>query len=366
MGRISLDSVSSADYALKGTLSLTKFAFALTFTVVALCTVVCSSQENHGETTSSNYNWKLATLGGTQYWTDVRVEGGWRVQRNSYFEHFRLLNDSNVRQAWGTEAACQELLNKHIHAGNVTLHRGKVVIVLHGLLRTWNSMEPVATHLESQGYQVILFRYASSREGVAEHAKHLKSVIDALSPDVTEINFVAHSLGNIVIRHYISDCENSAIGNVDPRIKRMVMIGPPNQGSRMARLLKNSTAFKLVAGASGNELATGWEELAKNLATPKFEFGIIAGGFGDDDSPWSNILLPGKDDFTVSERETMLVGARDFLVRPWLHSTIMREQEVLEATESFLDNGYFLSDTQRRPIKALPTRVGQRKNSLDR
>jgi pimeloyl-ACP methyl ester carboxylesterase len=300
-----------------------------------------------------NINWKLATLGGTQFWTDVHVEGGWRVQRNSSFGHFRLLDDSDIRQAWGTEQACSTELKKNITSGVIKPYSGKVVILLHGLCRTWHSMKPLAGHLESQGYTVIQFRYASSRQQVGEHARYLKRVIGELPPDVTEINFVGHSLGNIVVRHYVSDCKKSKVLDLDSRINRMVMIGPPNQGSRMARLLKNSASFKLIAGASGAELSLGWDELSKNLATPEFEFGIIAGNYGDPNG-LNNFLLHGENDFTVSKWETMLPGADDFLAKPLFHSTMMHQTKVLEATTLFLEKGYFISKDRKQPIESLP------------
>lgn len=304
---------------------------------------------------TSNYNWKLATLGGTQFWTDSRIVGDWRVQRNTYFDHFRLLDGKDVRQAWGSEAACNAILNQNIQSGVVVPAQGRVVILLHGLLRTWQSMEPLADHLRAQGYNVISFRYASSRETVSDHAAALQQVINGLGTEVTEINFAAHSLGNIVVRHYVSDRKRSETRKVDPRIKRMVMIGPPNQGSRMARLLKGSATFKLVAGASGAQLAEDWDSLETNLATPDFEFGIIAGGLGEEANQFSNFLLPGRDDLTVSEQETKLVGASDFLVWPLLHSTMMQQPNVLDATTTFFERGYFVSRNLRNPIKSLET-----------
>ena len=220
-----------------------------------------ANQANDADSVS-NYNWKVATLGGTQFWTDVRVEGGWRIQRNSHFGHFRLLDDAEVRQAWGSEKACTAELEKNLKSGTVKSYSGKVVILLHGMCRTWQSMKSLEEYLESQGYTVINFRYASTRQQVGEHARYLKRVIGELSPNVTEINFVGHSLGNIVVRHYLGDCAKSRELNLDSRIKRMVMIGPPNQGSRMARMLKDSVTFKLVAGASGAELSLGWDDLS--------------------------------------------------------------------------------------------------------
>ncbi len=328
----------------------------LAFTLI-LCSSVqaqtASSETNPDSETKSNINWKIATLGGTQFWTDVRVEGGWRIQRNSSFGHFRLLDSYDVRQAWGTEEACTVALKDNITSGIVKPYSGKVVILLHGLCRTWKSMTSLAEHLDSQGYTVINFRYASSRQQVGEHARYLKRVIGELPPDVTEINFVGHSLGNIVVRHYVSDCERSRVLELDSRINRMVMIGPPNQGSRMARLLKNSASFKLIAGASGAQLSLGWEELSKNLATPEFEFGIIAGNYGDPKG-LNNYLLHGENDFTVSKWETMLPGADDFLTEPLFHSTMTHQTQVLEATTQFLEKGYFISKDRKRPIESLP------------
>ena len=161
-----------------------------------------------------------------------------------------------------------------------------------------------------------------------------RQVIDNLGSDVTEINFVGHSLGNIVVRRYLGDQANSR-QQVDPRIERMVMLGPPNQGSRMARLLRSSLSFKVLAGVSGGELSNAWEQLEPTLATPEFEFAIIAGGQVGQ-SKLNNILLTGKDDFTVSVEETKLLGASDFQIRPLIHTTMMKDKEVFQGYASVL------------------------------
>lgn len=293
-------------------------------------------------------NWKLKTMGGQQFWTDVRYAGGWRVQRNSETEHCRLLDPLNVRNAWGNQLHCNQILDGMIEKGKATTCKGKVVIILHGLIRTSNSMQPLAGYLQDQGsLTTINLGYASTREGIGEHAAALKQVIGSLGPEVTEINFVGHSLGNIVIRRYLADTTDTQTGTQgDPRIRRIVMLAPPNQGSRVARMLKNSFLFHTIAGVSGGELSTGWEAVEPTLATPSSEFGIIAGGQETNDD-FSNFVLRGKDDFTVSVDETKLPGADDFLVRPWFHSTIMKQPDVLNAVLSFIQNGYFISEKSR-------------------
>ncbi len=298
-------------------------------------------------------NWRTKTLGGKQFWTDVRYVGGWRVQVNSQTGHCRLLDPGNTRHASGNRLHCDELLDQMTDNGKAKLDTGKVVITLHGLMRTKSAMQPMADYLQKNGeFTSINLQYASTRKTVAEHAIALKSVIDQLGPEVTEIDFVCHSLGNIVVRRYLGDHTDPQTGwQGDVRIKRMVMLGPPNQGSRMARVLKSSFAFQTIAGVSGVELSRTWEKLEPTLATPHFEFGIIAGGQLNEEK-FSNFILSGKDDFTVSVEETKLVGAHDFLVRPLLHSTMMHQPEVLKATLSFLQNGYFTSEQDRSPLQA--------------
>ncbi len=309
-------------------------------------------------------NLPMKTLGGAQFWTDVRYAGKWRIQQNSETNHCRLLNQNNFRQAWGNRLHCDQKLNQAIANRRTQLNSGKLVIVLHGLIRTSGSMSAMAKFLEEKdGYSTINFQYASTRKSVGDHAMALRSLIDNLGPKVTEIYFVGHSLGNIVVRRYLADTFNPETGvQGDPRIKRIVMIGPPNQGSAMAQVLKKSFLFHTIAGVSGAELSRTWDQLAPTLATPKVEFGIIAGGQASEKN-LSNFVLNGPDDFTVSVEEAKLPGASDFLVRPLLHSTMMHKPVTLNATFSFLENGYFVSAQQRNPIVANAATPTQQNNA---
>ena len=312
------------------------------------------SQEPPESSANSKLNLPTKTLGGKQFWTDVRFQGGWKIQQNALTGHFRLLDKSKVLRAWGTLAACQNVLDRAINDGTVKPTSGRVVIVLHGLIRTSNSMGVVGKYLQkNSNMTAISYEYASTRKSVKQHAESLGQLIDGLGKEVTEINFVGHSMGNIVVRRYLF-AETKGDRQGDPRIKRMVMIGPPNQGSQMALMLKKNFIFKVVAGAAGAQMGETWEHLAKKLAIPKFEFGIIAGGQSDENQRFSNMFVDGKDDFTVGVEETKLAGATDFLVKPLLHSTMMKQPVTLKATLSFLEHGYFTTKSARQPLPSEP------------
>ena len=200
-------------------------------------------------------------------------------------------------------------------------------------------------------YTVLSVGYASTQADVATHARNLARVIENLGESVSEINFVAHSLGNIVIRHYLSDHTDAANGRrPDPRIKRIVMVGAPNNGARMAEIFGQNSVYERVLGQSGRAMAREWNGLQKNLAIPQCEFGIIAGGKADGNG--FNPFLAGDDDFIVKVEETKLPGARDFVLIDGLHAVLMSNPDVQKAALRFLQHGYFVSEERRQALPA--------------
>jgi hypothetical protein len=126
------------------------------------------------------------------------------------------------------------------------------------------------------------------------------------------------------------------------------MLGPPNNGALIAKRLHGTGIFGFVTGRSGEALGGNWDQLVGNLATPECEFGILAGGTGDDRG--HNPLLPGDDDLVVRVEETKLRGARDFMLVPFRHSQMLSEPQVQAAVLRFLQLGQFRVDGPREPI----------------
>ncbi len=46
-------------------------------------------------------NIKFPTLGGLLVWEDIHEIEGWRVQQNTLTGHYRILDDEDIRRAWG-------------------------------------------------------------------------------------------------------------------------------------------------------------------------------------------------------------------------------------------------------------------------
>jgi len=172
----------------------------------------------------------------------------------------------------------------------IDLAIGDNVILLHGLARTEDSMEVLASALEQEGYCVTNVGY-DSREGDIESL-----AVSAIGPalkacaDAERIHFVTHSLGGILVRQYLAHHEIENLG-------RVVMLGPPNKGSEVVDTLRDVPGFYFINGDAGLQLGTGEASVPNQLGPANFDLGIIAGTYS------VNLILsemiPGTDDGKV-------------------------------------------------------------------
>jgi len=297
----------------------------------------------------SMFNLFNQTAGGKQFWADVWFFHAWRIQRNVLTGHHRLLDASNRRHAWGTLDACRAELDTIRRRDKLPPMQGKAVVVLHGLFRTRTAMDPLCVTLaKGDSYTTFNVGYPTTRGSVADHAASLESVIRSLE-GISEINFVGHSLGCLVVRHWLGDlAEQKRDLPAGQKFGRMVMHGPPNHHPQIAAKLLSTELATFFTGPASEQLATSWEELEPKLATPPFEFGILAGGRGNGHG--YNPLLPGDNDGVITVESTRLAGARDFRLLPVLHSFVMNDARIQELTLRFLQHGYFESEATRQPI----------------
>ena len=275
-------------------------------------------------------NIESKTLGGQYFWADELVYFGWRIQRNTLTGHCRLLDGEKRRHTYGTFEQCNAKLEAIKHEKHLPPMKGKAVLVLGGLGDPRAIPEVMAKFLHDHGgYMAECVAYPSLFDDIGSHAKSLDSVLRHLD-GIEEINFVGHSMGNLVIRRYLGDQTDAATGRKpDKRIKRIVMLGPPNQGAELAEKLGDNPAFIAVFGSAGQQLGKRWAELKPTLATPACEFGIIAGGRGDGHG--YNPLLDGDNDGIVTVASTRLAGARDFLLVGELHTLLLHSANVRDA-----------------------------------
>lgn len=210
--------------------------------------------------------------------------------------------------------------------------QGEVVVLLHGLARSASSMKTLAAGLKRVGYDTLNYNYPSTKNSVEILTENVIADVLAQCSKYTKIHFVTHSMGGILVRQYLSK-------NVIKNLGRVVMLGPPNQGSQVVDKLKHMPGYFLLNGPAGMQLGTDRQSIPSQLGVANFELGVIAG------SRSINILLstllPKPDDGKVSVENTKLEGMADHITLPVTHPLMMKNQRVIEQVIYFLQYGVF-------------------------
>lgn len=277
-------------------------------------------------------NIAMPTLGGKQFWTDRFIHGGWRVQENALTGHSRLLDPRNIRRCWGGYAACRAVFERIRADRGIEPYAGHLVILVHGLGRSRDSMGGMQRALTAAGYQVAAISYASTRRTVARNADDLEELIGALE-GVDRISFVTHSLGGLVVRDLLA--REGAPWRSRIEVNALVMTAPPNQGSRMADILQYVPPINLILWRGLFDSRT--REVAAR-PVPDVPFAIIAAGRGG--MGW-NPILEGDDDLIVSVEETRLDGAAGWMRVDGIHTFVMNHPDSIRATIDFLERRRF-------------------------
>jgi len=209
------------------------------------------------------------------------------------------------------------------------------VVLLHGLARSATSMNKMQRELEEAGYVTVNTGYPSRDHTIEELADiAVPQGLEAcrVQEGTTQIHFVTHSLGGILVRYYL---ENNAV----PELGRVVMLGPPNQGSAAVDKLSGVPGFDWLNGPAGRQLGKGENSVPLQLGPADFEVGIIAGNRTID--PLTSAVLENPDDGRVSVEDTRLEGMADFVVVAHSHAFMMRMRRPIELTIQFLRSGRF-------------------------
>lgn len=196
--------------------------------------------------------------------------------------------------------------------------RHELVVLVHGMGRSTFSMRPLAHALEAEGYDVLRFGYSSLCCSIPELGAQLRSALDArMTDDVTAVHFVGHSLGNILIRWVLTR------DTLPPRVGRVVMLAPPNQGARAA---------DRYAGVAGWLLKPIDDLRTDSLSTVHLLPEIRGVQIG---------VISARDDRTVQLTETHLEEETAHIVVGGGHTFIMRREDTRARTVEFLRTGAF-------------------------
>jgi len=112
----------------------------------------------------------------------------------------------------------------------IDLHK-PIVVLIHGLDGNAERCQALRTLLEQQGYQTATFSYPA-QEPIARSGDFLAKNLISLheSFPTLKIDLITQSMGGLIARQYVEGPQYA--GGVD----RLIMIAPPNHGSKWASL----------------------------------------------------------------------------------------------------------------------------------
>ncbi len=205
------------------------------------------------------------------------------------------------------------------------------VILIHGLGRSALSMKRMEWILARAGYQTINLSYPSRHFRVEKLAEdYLQPALETRTvQQASKIHFVTHSMGGIILRHYLSNHTVDNLGST-------VMLAPPNQGSELVDELKRHAVGRWILGPGGSELGTATMDLPKQLGPTDFNLAVIAGDRSF--NPWFSRILPGPNDGKVSVENTKVEGMKQFLLVHNSHTWMMWRLKTIRQAMFYLQH----------------------------
>ena len=200
------------------------------------------------------------------------------------------------------------------------------VVLLHGLFLSGWVMRWLARALRRCGLCTAIFSYPTRRRSPAANAADLAAFIARLQ--APQVDLVAHSLGSLVTLHLLARCDARR------RVRRVVLLGPPLDGSVVARRLARRAAGRWLLGRSLERGLIG----GRPAAPAGVDLVVIAGdrgwGFG-----WLLGGLPRPNDGTVAVAETRAPDCPRHRVCSVSHMGLVFSPRVARCVCRFLRDG---------------------------
>ncbi|HIE3643823.1 TPA: esterase/lipase family protein [Legionella anisa] len=198
----------------------------------------------------------------------------------------------------------------------------EIIVLIHGLMRISLSMWPLKIYLKRQGYVVYSYSYPSAKFSIQEHGIYLNQFIKNLLEENpgAKINFITHSLGGIITREALSSLSPKQLKNIGC----LIMLAPPNQGSKLAKL--STEIFPMFTSPIKPlvELSSDQTSYVHQVSVPNIKIGIIAGRYDAKVPP---------EFARLGQNEPVIVNSN--------HTFIMNNAKTKQLIMSFLKKGTF-------------------------
>jgi len=164
------------------------------------------------------------------------------------------------------------------------------IILVHGLSSSPATFQEMIDDIRmaQQPFQVWIFDYPSERN-IKENAKDLIKHLEANTEEYDNLYIVAHSLGGIIAQQalYYTHKENqenpSAYYSYLKKIKKVILVGTPNEGSPVIGVYRNLLKYLVNVDSeyrAFNPTGAVMQDMIKGVITPRvpgIKYYVIAG-----------------------------------------------------------------------------------------
>lgn len=200
-------------------------------------------------------------------------------------------------------------------------------------------MQKLASAL-AQDYQIHNIDYPSTKMNISELSTMIYNQISSIDSD-EPWHAVGHSMGAVIIKTLALD--------KGFKFERVVMLGPPLNGSSLVQRLKQWRLYHMLYGPAGCELGTDQESWPLKLSNKMpFDCGIITGSrIEAHNLIWGKVCLPFIHKKIIINDGILTVPEQTHNDIPHInissagHTELPRNQEVIKHTQGFLKLGRY-------------------------
>ena len=209
------------------------------------------------------------------------------------------------------------------------------VVLVHGYNKKASDMKDLQKNLIKMGYDPIPVELPLTFHPIDYGACLLEETLEEIMQDLAEegkIHLVGHSTGGLVIRSILTDAR------IRNKVGRCVLIATPNYGSELADLAARFSEIFTDLFGTLKSLQKENVKVLEPLQPLGIEIGAIAGNR-------SNLalgrLLEGENDGRVTVSSVYIDGLKDFIVLPFGHKDIHKQEISAQLVGRFLMTGSF-------------------------
>jgi pimeloyl-ACP methyl ester carboxylesterase len=199
------------------------------------------------------------------------------------------------------------------------------VVLVHGAWVSSVTMLLLARRLRASGFETHSFDYKTRLEDLSTLAERLYRFL--ASRGASEPHLVGHSYGGLLVLEMLACHAETPVG-------RIVLLGTPARGSKVARSLATTALGRWFLGESERALTAGRDQPVVA------ETGVIAGnrplGLGQLVQKFGE-----SNDGTVAVSETRLESPKASFEVPVTHTGLLISRAVADQTARFLRTGEF-------------------------